>query len=139
MEGGIIMNTQIEQIAKVWPTVQTVFSVPHNDKDYKKLVGLLDGVIDEVGENESHPLASLMESLGLLVEAYEANHVKEPEGNPIETLKVLMAEHRFRQTDLKEIGSQGVVSEILKGKRSLNIRQVKALSKMFHVSPAVFM
>jgi len=133
------MNTQIEQIAKVWPTVQSVFSVPHNDKDYKKLVSLLDGVIDEVGENENHPLASLMESLGSLVETYETNHVKEPEGTPIETLKHLMAEHGLRQTDLREIGSQGVVSEILKGKRTLNIRQVKALSKKFHVSPAVFM
>jgi HTH-type transcriptional regulator/antitoxin HigA len=139
MEGGIIMNTQIEKIAKVWLTVQNVFSVPHNDTDYKKLVSLLDGVIDEVGENENHPLASLMESLGLLVETYEENHVKEPEGNPIEILKVLMAEHGFKQTDLSEIGSQGVVSEILKEKRSLNIRQIKALSKKFHVSPAVFM
>jgi len=133
------MNTQIEKIAKVWPTVQNVFSVPHNDTDYNKLVSLLDGVIDEVGENENHPLASLMESLGLLVETYEENHVKEPEGNPIEILKVLMAEHGFKQTDLSEIGSQGVVSEILKEKRSLNIRQIKALSKKFHVSPAVFM
>jgi HTH-type transcriptional regulator/antitoxin HigA len=139
MEGGVIMNTQIEKIAKVWPTVQNVFSVPHNDTDYKKLVSLLDGVIDEVGENENHPLASLMESLGLLVATYEENHVEEPEGNPIEILKVLMAEHGFKQTDLSEIGSQGVVSEILKGKRSLNIRQIKALSKKFHVSPAVFM
>jgi HTH-type transcriptional regulator/antitoxin HigA len=133
------MKTQIEQIAKVWPTVQNVFSVPHNDKDYKKLVSLLDAVVDEVGENENHPLASLMESLGSLVETYETNHVEELEGNPIETLKNLMTEHGFRQTDLKEIGSQGVVSEILKGKRSLNIRQVKALSEKFHVSPAVFM
>lgn len=139
MEGGVIMNKQIEQIAKVWPTVQSVFSVPHNDKDYRNLVSLLDGVIDEVGENENHPLASLMESLGSLIETYEATHVKEPEGTPIETLKTLMAEHGCRQTDLKEIGSQGVVSEILKGKRSLNIRQVKALSKKFNVSPAVLM
>ncbi len=133
------MNTQIEQIAKVWPTVQNIFSVPHVDKDYKKLVSLLDGVIDEVGENENHPLASLMETLGSLIEAYEANHVNEPEGNPVEILKTLMAEHGLKQTDLKEIGSQGVVSEILKGKRSLNLRQVKALSKKFHVSAAVFM
>ena len=80
-----------------------------------------------------------MESLGSLVETYEINNVKELEGTPLETLKALMAEHGFRQSDLKEIGSQGVMSEILKGKRSLNIRQVKALSKKFHVSPAVFL
>jgi HTH-type transcriptional regulator/antitoxin HigA len=89
MEGGIIMSTQIEQIAKVWPTVQNIFSVPHTNTEYKKLVNLLDGVIDEVGGNETHPLASLMETLGSLVEAYEVSHVSESEGNPIETLKNL--------------------------------------------------
>jgi HTH-type transcriptional regulator / antitoxin HigA len=39
---------------------------------------------------------------------------------------------------LPEVGSQGVVSEVLKGKRELNIRQVRALAQRFHVSPAVF-
>ena len=133
------MITQIEDIAKVWSTVQDVFSVPHSEKEFQKLVSLLDGVTDEVGENESHPLASLMETLGSLVETYEASHVVEPVGSPIDALKNLMAEHGMRQSDLKAIGSQGVVSEILQEKRSLNIRQVKALSEIFHVSPAVFM
>jgi len=36
----------------------------------KKMVNLLDSLIDEVGNNESHPLASLMETLGSLIEAY---------------------------------------------------------------------
>jgi HTH-type transcriptional regulator/antitoxin HigA len=49
-----------------------------------------------------------------------------------------MVEHGFKQSDLTEIGSQGVVSEILSGKRQLNIRQVKMLSKRFGVSPGVF-
>ena len=37
-----------------------------------------------------------------------------------------------------EIGSQGVVSEVLSGKQDLNLRQIQALSQRFHVSPAVF-
>jgi len=37
-----------------------------------------------------------------------------------------------------EIGSQGVVSEILNGKRELNVRQIRELANRFHVSPAVF-
>jgi len=40
---------------------------------------------------------------------------------------------------LPEVGSQGVVSEVLSGKRELNVRQIRALAKRFHVSPAVFM
>jgi HTH-type transcriptional regulator/antitoxin HigA len=49
-----------------------------------------------------------------------------------------MEKHGLKQSDLTEIGSQGVVSEILSGKRQLNVRQVKMLSNRFKVSPAVF-
>jgi len=133
------MNTQLEEIAKIWPNIQSTFSVPHNEKDYNRLVQLLDGVIDEIGDDESHPLASLMETLGSLIESYEARSIPEIEGNPTDTLKFLMEEHGLKQSDLSEIGSQGIVSEILAGKRQLNVRQIKLLSKRLSVSPVVFM
>jgi HTH-type transcriptional regulator/antitoxin HigA len=38
---------------------------------------LIDSLIDEVGEEESHPLASLMEVIGVLIEKYEDEHVPE--------------------------------------------------------------
>ncbi len=132
------MNIQLKEIAKVWPNIQPIFSVPHNRKDYNKLVNLLDRLIDEVGNNEYHPLASLMETIGTLIETFESQYVNEIEGNPIDTLNDLMEEHSLKQSDLSELGSQGVVSEILSGKRQLNVRQVKMLSKRFKVSPAVF-
>ncbi len=133
------MNKQLQKIAKVWPGIQHIFSVPHNIKEYNKLTRFLDTLIDEVGENESHPLASLMETIGNLVESYEARNLPEITGEPIQTLKSLMDEHGLNQSDLKEIGSQGIVSEILSGKRQLNLRQVKMLSAIFNVSPAVFL
>ena len=133
------MNARLEEIAKIWPGIQNIFSVPHNEAEYNHLVNLLDGLIDEVGEDESHPLASLMETIGTLIETYEYQKISEPHGNPIETLKTLMAEHGLKQTDLPDIGSQGVVSEILSGKRQLNMRQIKLLSNRFKVSPVVFM
>jgi HTH-type transcriptional regulator/antitoxin HigA len=132
------MNTQLEEIAKIWPGIQNIFSVPHNQKEYNRLVHILDGLIDEVGENESHPLASLMETLGSLIESYEVQNIPEIEGSPSDTLKTLMEEHDLQQSDLPEIGSQGVISEILSGKRQFNVRQIKLLSKRFNVSPAVF-
>ena len=133
------MNSQIEKIAKIWPGIQNIFSVPHTQKEYKRLVDILDGLIDEVGENESHPLASLMETLGSLVESYEDQYVQIDEGSPSDVLKYLMEEHDLKQSDLPEIGSQGVISEILSGKRQFNVRQIKLLSDRFKVSPAVFM
>jgi HTH-type transcriptional regulator / antitoxin HigA len=132
------MNIQLEEIAKVWPDIQPIFSVPHNEKDYNILVNFLDNLIDEVGNKESHPLASLMESIGSLIETYESQYSNDIEGNAIDVLHVLMEEHGLKQSDLSEIGSQGVVSEILSGKRGLNVRQIKILSKRFKVSPAAF-
>ena len=40
-------------------------------------VALHDALIDEVGEEETHPLASLMEVVGVLIERYEEEHVPE--------------------------------------------------------------
>ena len=65
-------------------------------------------------------------------------HVPIPAAKPAAVLKFLMQEHDLRQSDLPEIGSQGVVSEVLTGKRELNARQIKRLAKRFNVSPAVF-
>ncbi len=45
--------------------------------EYNRIVALLDNLIDEVGEDEQHPLASLMEVLSVLIERYEAEHVPE--------------------------------------------------------------
>ncbi|MFC1816966.1 type II toxin-antitoxin system HigA family antitoxin [Thermodesulfobacteriota bacterium] len=132
------MNIQLKEIAKFWPNIQPIFSVPHNEKDYNRLVNLLDSLIDEVGNNENHPLTSLMETIGSLIETYESQYINEIEGNPIDALNALLAEHGLKQSDLSEIGTQGVVSEILSGKRQLNVRQIKILSKRFKVSPAVF-
>lgn len=108
------------------------------EEEYNKVVDLLDSVIDEVGDNESHPLSPLMETLGSLIETYESNNIPEKEGYPIDTLKELMEEHGVKQSDLFELGSQGVVSEIISGKRQLNIRQIRLLSQRFKVSPSVF-
>jgi HTH-type transcriptional regulator/antitoxin HigA len=49
-----------------------------------------------------------------------------------------MEEHGLKQAELGEVGSQGIVSEILAGKRELNVRQIRALARRFGVSPAVF-
>ena len=57
---------------------------------------------------------------------------------PAQVLRLLMEAHGMKQADLADIGSQGVVSEILSGKRDLNVRQIARLAQMFHVSPATF-
>jgi HTH-type transcriptional regulator/antitoxin HigA len=133
-----IMNNQLENISKVWPTIKAIFSVPHTELEYQALVEILDGLIDEVGNNQNHELAPVMETIGNLIENYENREYKIKEASPIDVLKYLMQEHDLKQSDLKEIGSQGVVSEILMGKRTLNLEQIKKISSRFQVSPLVF-
>jgi HTH-type transcriptional regulator/antitoxin HigA len=129
LEPQIIRN--LEQTAKF------IF-VPTNEDEYNQIVELLDEIIVIVRDNENHPLANLMDVLGLLVETYEDQFVPEPESDPISILKHFMEEHHLKQKDLPELGSQGVVSEILNGKRKLTINQIKALSKRFNVPESVF-
>lgn len=112
--------------------------VPTDEGEYNQLVELLDELTDIVRDDESHPLANLMDVVGVLIETYENEHVPEPASDPIAVLKYFMEEYDLKQKDLAELGSQGVVSEILSGKRELNIRQIKALSERFKVPASVF-
>jgi HTH-type transcriptional regulator/antitoxin HigA len=68
---------QIAQTKNAWPAVAATLRVPHTEADYKELTSLLDSLVDEVGEDENHPLASLMEVISVLVERYEDEHVPE--------------------------------------------------------------
>lgn len=60
-----------------WKNVSNTIFVPHSEADYVRLVKMLDEVIDQVGEDESHPLASLMDVLSALIENYENANVPE--------------------------------------------------------------
>ena len=51
--------------------------VPHTEEAYQRMFSLLDALIDTVGEDETHPLASFMDSIGILIERYEDEHVSE--------------------------------------------------------------
>ncbi len=68
---------ELEKVTKAWPPISRAVRVPHTDADYRELVELLDRVTDEVGEDENHPLASLMDVLGVLIGKYEHEHVPE--------------------------------------------------------------
>jgi HTH-type transcriptional regulator / antitoxin HigA len=77
MENVTMSTTELEKVTKAWEPVSNTVRVPHTEADYKELVELLDHLTDEVGEDESHLLASLMDVLGVLVEKYEDEHVAE--------------------------------------------------------------
>ena len=62
-----------------WSSIAENVFVPHTEQEYEHLVDILDSLIDQVGEDENHPLASLMEVIGVLIENYENEHIPELE------------------------------------------------------------
>ena len=60
-----------------WKNLSNTVFVPRTEAEYNRLVEMLDKLIDEVGEDETHPLASLMDVLSALIENYENANVPE--------------------------------------------------------------
>jgi HTH-type transcriptional regulator/antitoxin HigA len=98
----------------------------------------LDERADEIGDNPANPRYRLIETLSILIQAYDSEHYNLAEASAIDVLRFLMSEHGLTQSDLPEIGSQGVVSEVLRGRRELNVRQIRALAARFGVGPEAF-
>ena len=71
------MVREVQTAQNVWPMLTEVVFVPHVHSEYQRLTEVLDTLIDVVGEDEDHPLASLMEVIGVLIERYEEEHVPE--------------------------------------------------------------
>lgn len=126
-----------DKLQNYWANISPLLTI-HSEKDFDAAVKRLNELLDEIGTNEKHPLYSLLDTLGTLIHVYEEEHYPIPDVSGSEVLRFLMEEHELTQSDLPEVGSQGVVSEILNGKRELNIRQIRMLSERFKVSAAVF-
>jgi len=120
-----------------WANIAPLLTI-RNEREYNTAVKRINELLDEIGENEKHPLYSLLDTLGTLIHAYEEEHYPIPDVTGAEVLRFLMDENGLTQSELPEVGSQGVVSEILNGKRELNVRQIRSLAKKFKVSSAVF-
>jgi HTH-type transcriptional regulator/antitoxin HigA len=129
----------MQSAIKHWKYIANEIYEPLNNADYNKLAKFLDKLLDIVGEDEAHELIGLVDVTSHMIAMYDERknyEIKNVRG--IDALKFLMQQHQIKQSDLPEIGSQGVVSEILQGKRKLNLNQIKKLSKRFHVSPNTF-
>ncbi len=130
-------QAKIQNTLKHWKELSPIISVPQNEDDYDRLVSLLDELLD-LETPDSH-VESLIQLVSEMIRFYDEEHYPIDDVSGVEALQYLMKEHRLTQSDLPEIGSQGVVSEILSGKRTLNVRQIKDLAVRFQVSPQTFL
>lgn len=90
-------------------------------------------------KNLSLEQMAVLDLFARLLEEYEEEHYPMPKITPHEMIQHLMEARKLRQTDLVGVlGSKGVVSEVVNGKRTVSKAQAKVLGEFFHVSPALF-
>ncbi|WP_196139428.1 type II toxin-antitoxin system HigA family antitoxin [Aliikangiella sp. G2MR2-5] len=132
------MQENLEKAVQHWGAVANVVDTPKCNEDYQVLIQNLKDAIELVENRPESPLSGLVKAMARAAEEYENKFMSAQQGGALLALKYLIKLHGIKQSELKEIGSQGVVSEVLNGKRSLTLRHVRELSKRFNVSPGVF-
>ncbi len=132
------MHNTLERAVQHWNMVAPVVDTPKTPDDYEALLSNLKETIKLVANRPNSPLAGLIKAMSRAAQEYEGTFLSEQQGGALLSLRYLIKLHRVKQSELTEIGSQGVVSEVLNGKRSLTLRHVRELAKKFNVSPNTF-
>jgi HTH-type transcriptional regulator / antitoxin HigA len=129
-----------EALLDAWSNLQQLapISVIHTEDQYDQAVEHLHNLVDTIGEDETHPLSDLLDTLSVLVENYETVHYPAPTVTGVDVLRYLMTEHELTPENFPELGGATVVAELLAGQRDLSIEDIRALSRRFGLSPATF-
>lgn len=109
-----------------------------SDKELDEAVQMVDSLLDRrdlAPEEEDY-----LEVLGDLIEQYESEAHPMPPMADEEMLRHLIEAKGVSQTELSDATgiADSTISEILKGKRSLNRTHIGKLARYFNVSPEVF-
>ena len=109
-----------------------------SEMEYDRMVALMNWLLDVAGDDEDHPLSSLLELAGDLVSRYEQEHHPIEPASPRDALRFLMESRGLKQEDLRTVVPQSNLSAILAGKRNISATMAGKLGKFFGISPAVF-
>jgi HTH-type transcriptional regulator / antitoxin HigA len=127
-------------LLKTWKPFRDVlgFSAIQTASDYKRATAVMNQLLDEVGENENHPLAEILDYLANQITSYEEDHADIPDAQPRDVLRFLMDQQSLTQSDLGDCAPQSRISEILNGRREISKELAKALALKFEVNVGVF-
>jgi HTH-type transcriptional regulator / antitoxin HigA len=129
------------QLVQAWDELQSLapLRVIRSEQEYDRAIEVLNELLDTVGDDETHPLYALLDTLSTLIQNYEESHYPPPVTVGSNVLRFLMEEHELTPSDLTEIGDAQAVEELLAGKRELSVGDVQRLARRFGVSPATFL
>lgn len=134
-----MVREKMSQIPKDWDDLGILLKPIHTKGDYDKVIRILDMLVGRTDLTKDQK--DFVESLSILVEAYENEHEPIKENNdPIETLKFLLEANNMSRSDLGNLlGSRSLGSVIMNHKRGLSKNHIRILSERFSVSPNLFL
>ena len=112
-------------------TISPIISDEDNERAIKRIEEIWDAA-------EGTPEYYELDILSLMVSDYEKKKYPLPDVNPVEMIKFRMEQMGYCQADLARLafnGHRSRVSDILSGKRKLNLNMVRKLSEVLRVDP----
>ena len=110
-----------------------------SESELNRAIEQIDALLDQ--DRAVTPRTTTSTFSATLVEKYEDEHDPMPPVSGAEMLRFLIeSQHTTQSKVATGTGiSESTISEVLAGKRELNRKHIEALSRHFHVSPAVFL
>ncbi|KXX68031.1 type II toxin-antitoxin system HigA family antitoxin [Flammeovirga sp. SJP92] len=100
-----------------------------SEAQYDTYIDKLDELMEAETLSEEEELT--LEHLSILIDAYEQDNVEINTSSlkPLDLIRFKMDQMGLKQKDLTFIGSSGVISEVLNGKRQLNLKMIKTVAE----------
>jgi HTH-type transcriptional regulator/antitoxin HigA len=130
----------IKAIQTSWQKFDTMAHLRpiNDDKSYVRMTALMNSLLDVAGDDEDHPLSSLLDLVSDMVAKYEHEHYAIEPAEPKDALRFLMEARGMKQEDLSAVVPQSNLSAILSGKRKISATLAGKLGTFFGVSAALF-
>ena len=126
-----MLDSELRQIPQSLRPIQT-------EADYDRTVKMMNALLDVAGDDEDHPLSSLVELASDLVSRYEQDHHPIEAADPKDALRFLMELRGMKQEDLSSVVPQSNLSTILAGKQKISAAMAGKLGGFFGINPALF-
>ncbi|MGJ0638503.1 helix-turn-helix domain-containing protein [Xenorhabdus bovienii] len=133
-----MMQSVSDQLSPLALLFSACLEPVENEEDLKARMVIIDELYSYADDTE-HVAAKFADFVTDRIYEYETKNRNVPNVSPREALAFFMKERGIRQADLCDIATQSVISEILHGKRSMTIQQVKGFAKFFGVPVETFM
>ena len=118
---------------------RVVVKAIETEDEYDRMVTAVEHLMDKGEDRLSPEESALLETMAILIQAYDDRHNSLPPIAPNKMLAYLMdTSGRVTKDLLPVFGTRGRVSEVLSDKRSISKEQAKKLAAIFKVTADLF-